>query len=182
MKIPRLRGHPNRREDGPGLFDGEATSTKGGFRSPESGVLLPLYVFVDTRTMTVRTTIANPNPAELATELERAVAELDGAPPPAPHREGLVDGIFHRNEWDLIRDVGGLRLPPPDPTNVVADSAAAAALGKSLFFDTNLSRTGAVSCATCHDPKKQLSDALPVAMGLAKGTRKTPRGPSMRRL
>ncbi len=143
--------------------------------APESGVILPLYVFVDTRTMTVRGSISNPNPAELATQLERTVAELDGAPPPPPHAEALVDGVFHRNEWDMIRDVSAPRVPAPDPTNAVADSATAAALGKSLFFDSGLSSNGAVSCATCHDPQKQLSDDLPVAMGLAKGSRKTPR-------
>ena len=142
---------------------------------PEAGVLLPLYVFVDTRTMRVHGVVSNPDPAALATRIETAIAELDGAAPPAPLREALIDGIFHRNEWDMIRDVVTPAAPPADPTNAVADSAAAAALGKALFFDTGLSPSATVSCATCHDPGKQLSDGKPTAMGLAQGNRKTPR-------
>ena len=146
---------------------------------PDGGVLLPLYVFVDTRTMRVHGIVSNPDPAALASRIEAAVAELDGAPAEkpaaAPLAEPLVDGIFHRNEWDMIRDVVTPAAPPPDPTNAVADSAAAAALGKALFFDAGLSAAGTVSCATCHDPAQQLSDGRPTAMGVAPGSRKTPR-------
>lgn len=142
---------------------------------PEAGVLLPLYVLVDTRTMRVHGVVSNPDPAALATRIETAVAELDGAAPPAPLREALFDGIFHRNEWDMIRDVVTPAAPPPDPTNAAADSAAAAALGKALFFDAGLSPSATVSCATCHDPDQQLSDGRATAMGLAQGNRKTPR-------
>ncbi|HSO38285.1 MAG TPA: cytochrome c peroxidase [Labilithrix sp.] len=142
---------------------------------PEAGVLLPFYVLVDTRTMRVRGTVSNPDVAMLATLLDRTVAELDGAPPPAPHQEALADGLFRRNDWDMIRDVAGARAPLPDPTNAAADDARAATLGKALFFDTGLSATNAVSCATCHDPAKQLSDGRPTAVGLGPGSRKTPR-------
>jgi cytochrome c peroxidase len=59
---------------------------------------------------------------------------------------------------------------PPDPTNALADSPAAAALGQQLFFDARFSgpllignngsngatgpagASGTVACASCHDP------------------------------
>lgn len=62
---------------------------------------------------------------------------------------------------------------PPDPSNAVADRPAAAALGRTLFFDTRLSRDGRVSCASCHDPARQFQDDRPVGRGLADGARRT---------
>lgn len=41
---------------------------------------------------------------------------------------------------------------PDDPTNRVHGDARAIELGRWLFWDTGLSDTGEVSCATCHDP------------------------------
>lgn len=78
-------------------------------------------------------------------------------------------------------DVAGLasmrldRLPPPprDPSNAVAASPAAAALGKKLFSDTRLSSNGAVACATCHAPERQFQDGLAVAKGVGTGSRRT---------
>jgi cytochrome c peroxidase len=58
--------------------------------------------------------------------------------------------------------------PLPDPPKV---KPAQAKLGKYLFFDPRISGDGAISCASCHDPKKgwannqnndeELSDAYP---------------------
>lgn len=143
--------------------------------APASGVPVPLYVFVDTRTLSLRGYLSNPNPDELADRVASTVAELDGRPAPARREPALVDGLFHADEWDMIRGATGLGAPPPDPTNDVADSPAAAALGKALFFDAGLSPGGAVSCATCHDPGKQLSDGAKVAKGAGVGARRTPR-------
>ncbi|MCK0197914.1 tryptophan tryptophylquinone biosynthesis enzyme MauG [Ancylobacter sp. 6x-1] len=39
------------------------------------------------------------------------------------------------------------------------------ALGKALFFDPRLSRSGSVSCATCHNPSLGWTDGLPRAVG-----------------
>ncbi len=142
--------------------------------SDSPGVPLPLYVLVDTRTLTVRDFVSNPDPAELRHRLRSVVAALDGAPKPARADEPLVDGIFHRNEWDMIRAMTLPGAPPADPTNAVADAPEAAALGKALFADASLSPSGTVSCATCHDPQKQLSDGLPRGRGVAEGDRKTP--------
>lgn len=38
-------------------------------------------------------------------------------------------------------------------------------LGKQLFFDPRLSKNSAMSCATCHDPRRGYGDGLPRAIG-----------------
>ena len=65
---------------------------------------------------------------------------------------------------------------PPDPTNALADSPAAATLGQQLFFDARFSgpllvgdngsngatgpagASGTVACASCHDPARGGAD------------------------
>jgi len=42
-------------------------------------------------------------------------------------------------------------------------NAAQAELGRFLFFDERMSGDAALSCATCHDPKKGWSDGLPLS-------------------
>jgi cytochrome c peroxidase len=51
-----------------------------------------------------------------------------------------------------------------------------AALGKRLFFDVRLSGDAAISCATCHDPKKGFADGLPLSKAYpgSLGFRNTP--------
>jgi len=49
--------------------------------------------------------------------------------------------------------------PLPEPKF----NAAMAEMGKYLFFDERLSGDAALSCATCHDPKKGWSDGLPLS-------------------
>jgi cytochrome c peroxidase len=68
--------------------------------------------------------------------------------------------------------------PPAAPA--YARAAAISALGRQIFFDRHLSGSGAMSCATCHDPTNYFgpSNALPVQMGGPKldqpGRRATP--------
>jgi cytochrome c peroxidase len=38
-------------------------------------------------------------------------------------------------------------------------------LGKKLFFETGLSSNNKISCATCHNPEKHFTDALPKSIG-----------------
>ena len=64
--------------------------------------------------------------------------------------------------------------PPPDPTNRHADDPAAAHLGRYLFFDERLSGNGMVSCATCHDARREFTDGLTLAEGVGTGRRHTP--------
>ncbi len=82
-------------------------------------------------------------------------------------------------EWSASERARVLTLAPLPPvpddlTNPVADSLAAARLGRALFFDAGLSRTGTVSCATCHDPELAFADGRPTGRGLADLTRNTP--------
>jgi cytochrome c peroxidase len=124
--------------------------------------------------MRVADVLSNPAPEELTGSIAAELAKLDGAAAPPPPEEVLVDGLLHRNEWDLLAETTLPGAPPPDPTNAVADDPGAAALGKALFFDPGLSPSRRISCATCHDPRTRLSDGRPVAEGTATGDRRTP--------
>src|SRR5436190_11754730 len=62
--------------------------------------------------------------------------------------------------------------PPPgpdaisQPMNIPADNPLTVekiALGKQLFFDKRLSKTGQMSCETCHVPEKGWTDQLPLS-------------------
>ena len=66
------------------------------------------------------------------------------------------------------------QLPPMpvDPSNAVEQRPGAIDLGRRLFSDARLSRNGAVSCATCHDPSKQFQDGLQVSQGVGTGSRR----------
>ena len=69
-----------------------------------------------------------------------------------------------------IRSLGAM---PRDPSNRFAEDSAAARLGQLLFFDTRLSRTGTVSCATCHVPDRNFQDGRRVGRGVGEGSRRT---------
>jgi len=85
-----------------------------------------------------------------------------------------------RDQWSAT-ELGVLaslrlsQLPPTplDPSNAFEDSPAAVDLGRRLFHDTRLSQNQAVSCASCHDAKKQFQDGLPVGKGVGTGARCT---------
>jgi cytochrome c peroxidase len=139
-----------------------------------SSAPLPLYVFVDTRTMTVQDLATNPDPTELELRIHQAFATLDGTPQPVATVPAKLDGVFFQNEWDLLHDMTLPGAPPPDTTNAKSDDPAAAALGKRLFSDASLSPSGTVSCATCHVPTKLFQDGLPVSEGLDHTDRNAP--------
>ena len=79
-------------------------------------------------------------------------------------------------ERRLIASLSLDQLPPlpADPSNAKADDLNAIALGHALYFDTRLSATGAVSCATCHKPEHMFTDGLKLAVGAGVGDRHTP--------
>jgi cytochrome c peroxidase len=87
----------------------------------------------------------------------------------------ILGPYWSNDELTRIQSLSLASLPAlkPDPSNRVADDPAAAALGKALFFDTRLSASGAISCASCHKPDRQFQDDLPVGHGMATGTRRT---------
>lgn len=76
----------------------------------------------------------------------------------------------------VVRATDGRRTPPPalaefrrpsvvpsPPDNPT--TPAKAALGKALFFDPRLSASGAMSCASCHNPRMSWQDGLPRGLG-----------------
>jgi cytochrome c peroxidase len=73
-----------------------------------------------------------------------------------------------------FQDIGV--LPKPEfPTNNPY-SEAKEELGKKLFFDPRLSKSGQISCANCHDPELAWADGRRVAYGHDRqlGTRNAP--------
>jgi cytochrome c peroxidase len=56
-----------------------------------------------------------------------------------------------------------LYLPVPEDNPL---SASKVELGRKLFHDARLSRSGTVACASCHDPARAFSDSRPLAVGV----------------
>ena len=92
-----------------------------------------------------------------------------GEPPPAAGPVG-----WSTDEQAVLASLSLKRLPPvpADPSNAAERQPAAIELGRRLFDDARLSRNGAVSCATCHDPAKQFQDGLSVSQGVGTGSRR----------
>ncbi len=65
-------------------------------------------------------------------------------------------------------------VPPPSPSNRVADDVAAAEFGRLLFFDERLSEGSSLSCASCHQPDRYFTDNLPRGIGVHESGRNTP--------
>ncbi len=91
--------------------------------------------------------------------------------PQAPEEAAAAWSAAQLTELSRMRAV---RTLPADPTNRVADNPAAAALGRALFYDPGLSGSGRFSCASCHDPAKHFTDALPLAVAAGTADRHTP--------
>ncbi len=142
--------------------------------APEHGPL-PLVALIDTRTMTVRNALSDPNPDLLALRVRQELAQLDKVSVPQPTPVTTFDGRFGREAWDMIHDMGVTPgAPPPDPSNAKADDAAAAALGAQFFSDTGFSPSGTMSCASCHPTASSFADGLPQSQGVAKVDRNAP--------
>jgi len=92
----------------------------------------------------------------------------------AAHAQPLPDPAFSERE---VRQILAHGPWPPrrqhDASNRVSGRAAAIAFGARLFADPRLSRTGAIACATCHQPGRAYTDGLPRAQGLAPTDRNT---------
>jgi cytochrome c peroxidase len=78
-------------------------------------------------------------------------------------------------ERALLRSlsIGSLGAVPRDPSNRFADDSIAASFGQLLFFDNRLSRTGKISCASCHVPENNFQDSRALGRGVGEGTRRT---------
>ncbi|HUG73189.1 MAG TPA: cytochrome c peroxidase, partial [Steroidobacteraceae bacterium] len=86
-----------------------------------------------------------------------------------------VSRSWNRQDLAVLASLRLSELPgaPDDPSNAWDDSAAAAALGKLLFFDPRFSRNQAVSCSSCHDPARQFQDGRKVGEGVGVGSRRS---------
>ncbi len=85
-----------------------------------------------------------------------------------------VGGNWTRQEVQVL---GSLHIkeaasPPADPSNKFEKQPAAVSLGQRVFSDPRFSSNGQVSCASCHDPKKQFQDGLALGKGVGTGTRR----------
>lgn len=87
-----------------------------------------------------------------------------------------AEKVWSDAELALLRSLSIQNLPPlpADPGNLYADNPQAARLGHHLFFDKQLSATGDVSCATCHQPGKWFTDGRKVGKGNSETRRNTP--------
>ena len=92
----------------------------------------------------------------------------------APPSGGSDAHRWSKQERAVLASLSLTRLPPApvDPSNAVERLPAAIELGRRLFADTRFSADGTVSCAGCHDPRKQFQDGLPVARGMGTGSRR----------
>lgn len=85
-------------------------------------------------------------------------------------------GLFAKSFDDKLREDAakiGLKSAPKDFAALcgtlkernVTLNIEAIKLGKKLFFDARFSKSGAISCASCHDISKGGDDGLPTAVG-----------------
>lgn len=83
-------------------------------------------------------------------------------------------GRWTRDEFLTLSSMRISEVPAPakDPSNAFEHLPAAAHLGERIFSDRRFSSNGAVSCAGCHDPKKQFQDGLPLGEGVGIGERR----------
>lgn len=162
----------------PALHEGVVLADPTDQLRPVTGprsAMLPRVLLVNTSTLELVDVATNPSPAELEYRLLRALATGAGTSGPvSPPVEPRVDGLFLPHEWDLLSRTQVPSDPPVDRSNASGQAPAAAALGRRLFFDPALSRSGELSCASCHQPEQALSDGRARALGAGDGQRRTP--------
>jgi cytochrome c peroxidase len=87
--------------------------------------------------------------------------------------QGLASGGKRAMDEAMDFALDTLGALPADPGNKWADDPRAADLGHRLFFDPRLSGNGQVSCASCHDPRKEFQDGVALAKGVGTTDRRT---------
>ncbi|SHL77946.1 cytochrome-c peroxidase [Flavobacterium chilense] len=96
------------------------------------------------------------NPTLSISELKNLYSSGDYTKWPKPE----VDSIVYAQGFQDIGTLGKPEFPEDNP--YTEDKAA---LGKILFFDPRLSKSGQISCANCHDPELNWGDARRVSYG-----------------
>jgi cytochrome c peroxidase len=105
---------------------------------------------------------------------ESARAASDSAPPAAANAAITAMPAFTREEREIIASLRAEGTFSTDRTNSVLGDRNARELGRLLFFDKRLSRSGEIACASCHDPARNWTDGRRVARGAREGSRNTP--------
>lgn len=90
-----------------------------------------------------------------AAALAVGVASLVDAGTPAGPERGRIAGMIAS-----FQRTGAIPAPADNPI-----TGAKVALGKALFFDPRLSGSGAISCASCHNPSLGWQDGLAKGVG-----------------
>jgi cytochrome c peroxidase len=90
--------------------------------------------------------------------LQPAEASPSGS---APHGTVTVDGV-------VVPDIGPLPTSIPAPSSNL-NYKAKIELGKQLYFDGRLSKSGAISCAFCHNPGTGFADPRQTSIGIDGG-------------
>lgn len=79
----------------------------------------------------------------------------------APHGTVTIDGV-------TVPDIGPLPTSIPMPSTNL-NYKAKVELGKQLYFDGRLSKSGAISCAFCHNPGTGFADPRQTSIGIGGG-------------
>lgn len=83
-----------------------------------------------------------------------------------------------KDTWPKIETSDGHQAEEMKLLTLLGDAPDAnkVALGKKLFFDTQLSKDNTVSCSSCHEPRMNFGDRRTTAIGIEnlQGTRNTP--------
>lgn len=90
----------------------------------------------------------------------------------APAKKDPADSLFSKPfDGTLAALLQGRGFDPDFYTNYASakSNAAKIALGKQLFYDSRLSKSGTLSCASCHQPQKYFTDGLPRAANSVHG-------------
>lgn len=101
-------------------------------------------------------------------ELRRRALEAELAEEEGDIGPGSSELAMSTEELDAMSELLGRLGPLPKHPHYPDDNLPTPErieLGRKLFFDRRLSRDQSMSCATCHDPKKGWSDALPRSIG-----------------
>ncbi len=80
------------------------------------------------------------------------------------NNECIAKNLYNQYATTNKAGVGGLKSALPEIRD--GFSPQQIDLGRYLFFDPALSVDQTISCATCHDPNKGLSDGLATSMGI----------------
>ena len=93
---------------------------------------------------------------EDVTYLREVYSQPDASKWPAPELDSLID----KNSFEDIGLLKDVEYPKDNPY-----SAEKKLLGKMLFFDARLSKTGQIACASCHNPELAWTDNITRSLG-----------------